>query len=283
VTVSESVDRAARILTEAGFGVVEARTDVAVLARHALDWTTAEWAMRLRDVAPPDLADRLAAMTMRRARHEPIAYITGTREFYGRPFRVTPSVLIPRPETEGLIEEALKLCRTDSAPLIVDVGTGSGCIAVTLALECPASRVVGTDISAAALDVAQSNARTLHAAAAEFVKVAAGDFVPSYLTNVDLIVSNPPYVSERDRESLPIDVREFEPHTALFGGDDGLNLIRRLIPAAASALKRGGALLMEIGAGQAGAMPGLLSAAGLELLDVRPDLQGIPRIVVARA
>jgi release factor glutamine methyltransferase len=282
VTVFESADRAARIMSDAGFAPEDARGDVSVLARHALGWTTAEWAMRLKESAPPGFADRIVAMASRRARHEPVAYITETREFYGRPFHVTPSVLIPRPETEGLIDEALKLRRHNSRPLIVDVGTGSGCIAVTLALEWPDSRVVATDISTAALDVARSNARALDASSVEFVQVSADEFVPAHFTSVDLVVSNPPYVPERDRQSLPADVREFEPHTALFAGADGLDLIRLLIPAAAKSLARGGILLMEIGAGQAGVIPGLVRHAGLELVDIRPDLQGIPRTVVAR-
>jgi len=283
VTVHESLARAVGILEDAGFTPEDARSDVAVLARHAMGWTMAEWAVRLRDGAPPDLAGRLADMAARRARHEPIAYITGTREFYGRAFHVTPSVLIPRPETEGLIDTALKGRRVGSRPLIIDVGTGSGCIAITLALEWPGSRVVGTDISPAALEVAQSNARALGAVSAEFVHVAADEFFPAHFRGVDLIVSNPPYVSERDRESLPADVRDFEPHTALFAGNDGLDLIRLLIPRAANALARGGMLLMEIGAGQAGAVPELLATADLQLVEIKSDLQGIPRTVVARA
>ena len=282
MTVHESLARAVGILEDAGFTPEDARSDVAVLARHALGWTMADWAVRLRDGAPPDLAGRLGDMAARRARHEPIAYITGTREFYGRAFHVTPSVLIPRPETEGLIDEALKVRRAGSRPLIIDVGTGSGCIAVTLALEWPGSRLVGTDTSPAALEVAESNARALGAASAEFVHVAADEFFPARFTGIDLIVSNPPYVSERDRQSLSADVRDFEPHTALFAGSDGLDLIRLLIPRAANALARGGMLLMEIGAGQAGAVPELLATAGLELMEITPDLQGIPRIVVAR-
>jgi release factor glutamine methyltransferase len=283
VTVHESLARAVGILEDAGFTPEDARSDVSVLARHVLGWTMADWAVRLKDAAPADLADRLAHAAARRARHEPIAYITGTREFYGRPFHVTPSVLIPRPETEGLIDEALRVRRTGSRPFIIDVGTGSGCIAVTLALEWPGSRVVGTDISPAALEVAQSNARALGAVSAEFVHVGADEFFPAHYTRVDLVVSNPPYVSERDRESLRADVRDFEPHTALFAGNDGLDLIRLLIPRAANALARGGMLLMEIGAGQAGAVPELLATAGLELVEIKPDLQGIPRTVIARA
>ena len=283
MTVFESAARAVRILTDAGFAPDAARADVSVLGRHALGWTAADWAMRLHDGAPANLGDRLTDMAARRARHEPIAYITGPREFYGRPFHVNPSVLIPRPETEGIVEAALKLCRTGSQPTIVDVGTGSGCIAVTLALEWPGARVIGTDISAEALDVARLNAQALGATSIEFALVAAAEFFPARLSGVDLVVTNPPYVAEADRRSLSADVRDFEPHSALFSGSDGLDLIRLLIPAAAKALARGGTLLMEIGSGQAGAIPALVTSAGLVLVEIRPDLQGIPRIVVARA
>ena len=283
MTVFESTARAVRILTDAGFAPEDARADVSVLARHALGWTTTEWATRLRDGAPADLADRLADMAAKRARHEPVAYITGTREFYGRSFHVTSSVLIPRPETEGLIDEALKLRREDARPVIIDVGTGSGCIAITLALEWPESSVIATDISTAALDVARENAETLGATRIEFVHVTANDFFPAQPDRADLIVTNPPYVSWSDRESLAADVRDYEPHPALFAGGDGLDLIRQLIPAAAKALKPEGTLLMEIGAGQAAEIAAIVTNSGLTLAGIRPDLQGIPRIVVARA
>ena len=166
-------------------------------------------------------------------------------------------------------------------------GWGSGLLSVCLALVASAcgsdSRVVATDISPAALDVARANARARDASSVEFVQVSADEFVPAQFTGVDLIVSNPPYVPERDRQSLPADVRNFEPHAAVFGGVDGLDLIRLLIPAAARSLAPGGMLLLEIGSGQAGDVRGLLAAAGLELVDLRPDLQGIPRILIVRA
>lgn len=283
MTVFESTAPAIRILIDAGFAPEDARADVSVLGRHALGWGTTEWAMRLRDDAPDDLASRLAAMALRRARHEPVAYITGTREFYGRAFHVNPAVLIPRPETEGLIDEALTLRREGAQPVIVDVGTGSGCIAITLALEWPEARVIATDISTAALDVARSNAQTLGATSIEFVQVIADSFFPAQPDGIDLIVSNPPYVSSSDCDSLAADVRDYEPHSALFAGGDGLDLIRLLVPAAAKALKRGGMLIMEIGAGQAGLISAIATSAGLTLEGIRPDLQGIPRIVVAHA
>jgi release factor glutamine methyltransferase len=168
-----------------------------------------------------------------------------------------------------------------SRPLIVDVGTGSGCIAITLALEWPSARVFATDISSAALEVARTNAEAL-GATVEFLQVIDTELFPADLPAAGLIVSNPPYVSERDRASLMPDVRDFEPALALFAGDDGLEVIRALVPAAARALAPGGALVMEIGAGQAEDVIALAAGAGFDLAAVRPDLQGIPRVLVAR-
>ncbi len=246
MTVHDCVDRAARLLTDAGFPPDEARRDAAVLARSVLGWTTAQWASRLRDDAPDNLVERLAPLATRRSRHEPVAYITGIREFYGRPFQVTPSVLIPRPETEGIIDEALTALRARdvvSNPLIVDVGTGSGCIAITLALEWPGARIIATDISAEALEVAKANAAALGASMVEFARVGSEQFLPPSIASANLIVSNPPYVAESDRASLSRDVRDFEPAAALFAGDDGLDVIRMLVPAAAKHLAAGGQLI----------------------------------------
>lgn len=276
MTTGQSLDEAARVLAEAGFPADEARRDASVLARHALGWTMTEWAARLRDTAPEDLLPRLLELARRRATREPVAYITGVREFFGRDFLVTPDVLIPRPETEGLVEEALS---GDAPSAVVDVGTGSGCLAVTLALAWPAARVVATDVSAAALAVARRNADRLGAGRVEFVETS---LVPAGLAGIDLIVSNPPYIAAGDRLSLPEDVRGFEPATALFAGVDGLDVIRPLVRAAALVLRPGGRLILEIGAGQAAPVSDLVRHAGLELVRLRPDLQGIPRIVVAR-
>ena len=285
MTVHDCVDRAARLLTDAGFPLDEARRDAAVLARSVLGWTTAQWASLLRDDAPDNLMERLEPLATRRSRHEPVAYITGTREFFGRPFQVTPSVLIPRPETEGIIDEALAVLRARDAvsnPLIVDVGTGSGCIAITLALEWPGARIIATDISAETLNVAKANAAALGAPVVEFSLVGSGQFLPPSIGGADLIVSNPPYVAERDRASLSRDVRDFEPAAALFAGDDGLAVIRTLVPEAAKRLATGAALIVEIGAGQADAVSEIVGGSGLILQAIRPDLQAIPRIVVAR-
>lgn len=207
-----------------------------------------------------------------RIKGEPTQYITGRQEFYGREFRVTPDVLIPRPETEHAIEAAL--ARAAAASKILDIGTGSGAIAVTLALETKA-RVVATDVSTAALGVAQQNAQRLDAR----VSFVACDLGATFADqSFDLVVSNPPYVAGRDRESLQAEVRDYEPALALFGGDDGLAVYRRLIPEASRLLRSDGWLIMELG--DAGAVREMCSGwAGIEIIN---DLAGIPRVLVAR-
>jgi release factor glutamine methyltransferase len=199
----------------------------------------------------------------------PTQHITGRQEFYGREFRVTPDVLIPRPETEHLIERALRV----PARSTLDIGTGSGAIAVTLALESKA-RVVATDISIPALRVAAENARLLGAE----VLFVAGDLA-SVLADgsFDLVVSNPPYIPES--ESLPREVRDHEPGVALYGGADGLEIYRRLIPEAARVLAPGGRLIIELGYGSADAVQAML--AGWNDVTLDNDLAGIPRVITA--
>jgi release factor glutamine methyltransferase len=288
VTILDCAAEAARLLTDAGRPADEARRDAGVLARHLLGWTLADWATRGREPAPDTLRDRLLALAVRRAAHEPVAYLTGTREFYGRAFRVTPDVLIPRPESEAIVDEALRLLAGPAepagpaGPVILDIGTGSGCLAITLALECPHARVFATDTSRVALEVARENARALGAGRDDLVTFLEASLAPPGLPPVDLIVSNPPYVPEADRASLAPDVRDYEPAAALFAGIDGLDVIRALLPAAARALAPGGRLVMEIGAGQAEPITALVEGAGLCLETIRPDLQDIPRIIIAR-
>jgi len=281
VTVRVIADHAAQALVARGFAPEDARRDVSVLARHVLGWTMADWVTNAGAPSPTGFAESLQRLVLRRMTHEPVAYITGVREFYGREFMVTRAVLIPRPETEGIIEAipaGLPAAHGSGTPVILDIGTGSGCLAITLALEHPAARVIATDVSQDALSIAAQNAQRLGAHRAEFVEAS---LVPSGLPPLDLIVTNPPYVPERDRESLSPDVRDFEPAQALFAGEDGLGVIRDLLPEARAALKPGGALIMEIGAGQAEAVAALVAGAGLRLITIRPDLQGIPRIAVA--
>lgn len=283
---------AARTLAGAGIPADDARRDAALLARTQLGWSHAHWLGYSDDDAPAGFAMAFDTLIARRAAREPVSQIVGSREFYGREFRVTRDVLTPRPETELIIEHALawltaygsRLTADDSRltirPRVVDVGTGSGCLAVTLALEHPAADIVATDVSAAALAIARENAaRHRVADRIEFRETSLLDGVDAPL---DLIVSNPPYVPEADRASLMPEVRDFEPGLALFAGPDGLDVIRQLVPAAAGALAPGGALIMEIGHGQADAVTAIIAAAGLTLDQIARDLQGIPRVVIAR-
>jgi release factor glutamine methyltransferase len=206
-----------------------------------------------------------------RMRGKPLQYITRTQEFYGRPFRVTPSVLIPRPETEILVETVLK--RRPGARLIVDVGAGSGAIAVTLALETHA-KVLATDISLPAIEVAAANAAKWNGR----VSFIAGDLLNVIAdSSVDVVVSNPPYVAVGERESMQREVRDWEPHVALFAGDAGLDIYRRLVPEAHRVLRPGGLLALELGFGQAEAVKEL--AASWHALEITPDLAGIPRVL----
>ncbi len=209
----------------------------------------------------------------------PIQHLRGSQEFFGRDFLVTPDVLIPRPETEHLVEEVLRLYSDRSAPLrIVDVGTGSGILALTLALEYPCSSVLSLDLSTAALEMAHRNAVTL---GARNVRFAASDLLAAAGSEpgFDLIVSNPPYVPLTDAPSLHPQVRDHEPHLALFGGEDGYDVLRRLVPQARMHLRRGGWVLLET-AGRTATLDTLLEGwSGLHFVR---DLQGVDRIAVAQ-
>jgi len=284
MTVAEAARRAAATLAE-GIDADDARRDAAVLVRHLLGWDAADWLSRQHDRLPDQLVEELMRCVARRRGGEPVAYITGEKEFYGRSFAVTPDVLIPRPETEGLVECALEAidaaasAGTRGEPVnVIDVGTGSGCIAVTLALERPGARVAATDISEAALAVARANAARYDVAGR--ITFTPGSLTAGF-TGVDIVVSNPPYVALADRRALMRDVRDFEPATALFGGDDGLGVIEALIPDAFRALVPAGLLLMEIGAVQAAVVHRLCEAAGFPGVRFHRDLAGIERVVEA--
>ncbi len=219
-------------------------------------------------------------LLQRRYRGEPIQYIIGESEFYGLPFRVTPDVLIPRPETEHLVEKALGLASAFAQPRIVDVGTGSGSIAVALAHNLAEARITAVDVSVAALVIALENAERNGASAR--VRFLLSDLLAQVVgEQFEIIVSNPPYVSAADRESLPVEVRDHEPAMALFAGDDGLDIYRRLIPQAFASLVSGGFLVLEIGYGQWEPIAALLTEAGFVQIEFVPDLRGIPRVAVA--
>jgi release factor glutamine methyltransferase len=268
-------------LIAAGVEPGEAALDAELLAREALDWDRATLVARLADAAPDGLEPRFSALLARRAVREPMAYILGRQEFWGRDFAVGPGVLIPRPETELLVEEALAWARgrESRSPIrAVDVGTGSGCLAITLALELGQAEVHATDISADALAVARRNAARLAAPVVFHHGALLADVAPP----VDLMVANPPYIPAGEYEGLPPEVRGFEPRSALVGGADGLDVVRQVVQAAGAALAPGGRLLMEIGFGQAADARRMVpDGESLLLLHVRDDLQGIPRVVVA--
>jgi release factor glutamine methyltransferase len=226
-------------------------------------------------------ATQYMELVERRYRGEPIQYITGSAEFYGLPFRVTPDVLIPRPETEHLVEQPLVFAARFQAPRIVDVGTGSGAIAIALAHHLPNAAITAIDISAAALTIARQNAElngVFHR-----IRFLEGDLLgPVSGQQFDIVVSNPPYVPLRDHDSLAVEVRNHEPALALLAGDDGLDIYRHLIPAAFAALVPGGFVALEIGYGQSPAIGEMLAASGFIEIEFAPDLQGIPRVASAR-
>ncbi|MDH4066579.1 MAG: peptide chain release factor N(5)-glutamine methyltransferase [Acidobacteriota bacterium] len=268
-------------LEASGIAGPEATRDADLLARHALGWDRATLIARKVEVAPTGFSDAYAALIVRRARREPIAYIRGVQEFWGRDFLVRHGVLIPRPESELIIEEALRWAggRTAGTPLpVLDIGTGSGCLAVTLALELPGASVSATDVSVDALEVARENAGRLGAG----VSLHAGSCVADAAGPFELVVSNPPYVTAAEHRALQPEVRDHEPTAALVGGVDGLGVVREVIQGAAEVLAPAGLLLVEIGLGQADAAARIVAdTEGLTLLRIRPDLQGIPRVVVA--
>jgi release factor glutamine methyltransferase len=287
MTVAECARAAAAALEGAGSPRDDAQRDIAVLVRFLLGWDAGRWLVARNDAAPEDLAARLAPLVARRAAREPVAYLTGEREFYGRPFHVAPGVLIPRPETESIVDAALAWLDARSggahtpAARALDIGTGSGCLAVTLALERPGLFVTATDVSADALAIARRN--VARHGVGDHVTLREAALTGGLVDAVDLVVSNPPYVPDEDRDALAPDVRDHEPALALFGGAGGLDVIRALVPAASAALRAGGCLVMEIGYGQAAEVKRLIDRQpGLRWLDTRPDLAGIPRVVVAR-
>ncbi len=256
-----------------------ARRDAELLLLHIIHVERAALLVRWKEVLERQEGERYLAHLERRLAGEPIQYILGETEFYGLPFRVTPDVLIPRPETEHLVEKVIELAASFRAPRIVDVGTGSGAIAVALARKLPHAEVAAIDLSAPALAIAQENAERNGVT----VRFLAGDLLTPVAGEVfDFVVSNPPYVPEADRESLSVEVRDFEPALALFAGQDGLNLHRRLIPGALASLAPGGFVALEIGFGQSAGVAILLAQAGFAEIEFIPDLQGIPRIACAQ-
>jgi release factor glutamine methyltransferase len=284
MTIAEALREAATALRLAG--VSDARREAGSLLAHA---TARDRTFLITHADEALTADRLSAFrasVARRASGEPLQYITGHQEFYGLAFEVNADVLIPRPETELLVETALELLKGTESPLVCDVGTGSGCIAVALLRERADARVFALDISHAALRVAERNAER-HGVGAR-ISPLVSDCFDALRTDghegarFDLVASNPPYVAEPDLAGLQREVRDHEPRVALTPGGDGLSVVRRLVAEAPQFLKPRGHLVVEIGFGQHEQVAALVDARVWKLLDIRKDLQGIPRTVVLR-
>ena len=279
MTLGERVSRARAAIGAAGVRAEDAGFDAEVLARRILGCDRAGFVVRLRDQEPQGFEEAFEALVARRCRREPVAYIVGEREFWGLAFEVTPDVLIPRPETELIVEAALELFPAGGRRprIIVDVGTGSGCLAVALALEFDSALVIATDISEAALAVARRNAAANGAQAIDF---RAGDLLEPVTETADLIVSNPPYVASGDEAGLIPEVGRHEPHVALFGGSDGLQIFARLLPQAAARIHPEGRLIVEVGYDQDDRVAAIAAPHGWTLSHVRHDLQAITRTLV---
>jgi release factor glutamine methyltransferase len=264
-------------LIGAGIQPAEAAVDVDLYARAILNWDRARLITSLPSEPPADLEPRFSQWLARREQGEPSAYIVGVREFWALEFRVTPAVLIPRPETEFVVEEALAVIRRGGVRRIADIGTGSGCIAIALASEVPECSVVATDVSDEALQVARDNAgRHGVADRIQFVQTSYLDGTDGHF---DLIAANPPYVRDGDKPALARDVRH-EPDVALFGGASGLRDIEGVLDAASERLRPEGWFIMEFGFGQEDDVRARVGQRRLRLDHVHADLQGLPRTAI---
>ena len=263
----------------AAAGIDNARLDAEVLLAHACGTSRAALIAGAAN-ANTDTTERFRVMIERRASREPLAYIIGRKEFFSLDFEVTPSVLIPRPETETLVEAALRFLATRPEPRILDIGTGSGAIAIAIAANAPEVRIKATDISKEALEVARRNA--IRHRCEDRIEFIAADLFPDGHSHFDLIVSNPPYVAEADLDILEPEIRLHEPRQALTAGDDGLDFYRRIATDCRSRLNSDGAVMVEIGAGQASAVEALFQRAGFSNIDAVRDLAGIDRVIRAR-
>jgi release factor glutamine methyltransferase len=281
ISIAEAITEAAQLLKNSG--VPDPRRDAASLLSFTVErdrtFLISHSDHLLSEAELESFRDRVD----RRSHGEPLQYITGQQDFYGRVFRVSPAVLIPRPETELLVEAALELVGEGDAARICDVGTGSGCIAITLACERVNARGIALDISASALEIAKHNAVAMKVdKRLKFLLSDCFDALAKADELFDLIVSNPPYVAAGVVSGLQREVKDHEPMVALTPGANGLSVIKRLIDEAPGFLRKDGHLLLEIGFDQGEAVQGLVDSRQWQLVDIRPDLQGIPRIVILR-
>jgi len=282
MNIQEAVAKAQRVLTEAG--VESARVTAELLLAHVLQWERVRVLAHALDPIDADAHERFRELVRQRSKGEPLQYLTGKQEFCGHIFNVTPAVLIPRPETELLVESALCLAKKAGRErlLFLDVGAGSGCIAVSFALGCPQASGCAIDVSAGALAIARENAA--RHGVLDHIRFICGDFIECVARRpqFDFILSNPPYVAAANAASLPATVRDYEPRVALFGGESGMHAYHRIVPAAAERLLPGGYLLMEIGAGMSQMVADLVRKYPFAVESILEDLQSIPRCLVAR-
>jgi release factor glutamine methyltransferase len=259
--------------------VGEARREAGSLLAHTIGRDRSFMIAHADDALSNDESETFRSLIERRATGYPLQYLTGHQEFFKLDFEVTPSVLIPRPESELILEAALELLRNDPRPSFMDIGTGSGCLAISLLHELSAARAVATDVSPQALRIAQRNAQR-HGVANRLALLGSDCF--SALTahgSFSLIASNPPYIADADLQNLQREVK-YEPRTALAGGPDGLSVIRRLLLEARPYLGSGGYFVFEIGFGQSEGVESLIDRQFWKLLEIRADLQRIPRTFV---
>jgi len=285
VTIIEAIHNAANRMSAAG--ITNARLDAEVLLAHIIKKDRVRLITHRDEVLDDKEQRDFAEAIQRRTRREPLQYIIGNQEFWGLEFIVTPDVLIPRPETEFIIEAALKIVQDRNRPVrIIDLCTGSGCIAVSLAKELAAARVIATDASEKALDVARENSR--RHGVSERIRFLPGDlFVPleelDLRGQVDILASNPPYVQAGDLAALQPEVRDYEPRMALIAGPEGTEIAIKIIRTAPEYLNQNGALIMEMGMGQSGALTRAVEATNAYAKPkIVKDLAGIERVIMAR-
>lgn len=277
--IADTLKKATEILQESG--IAEPRREAGSLLAFALGKDRTFLITRDDYELSSEEETRFQSVLERRARREPFQYITGKQEFYGLDFTVTRDVLIPRPETEMIVEAALEILKSQETARFCEVGVGSGCISAAILRHAPKSSAIGLDISEKALEIARLNAENL--AVADRLELKVSDVFAALTTEkFDLIASNPPYVPREDIEYLQAEVRDFEPFTSLSDGADGLSIIEKIIKESPKFLKSGGFLLMEIGFSQSGKVERMFDRKIWQTVEFLPDLQGIPRLVKAQ-
>lgn len=284
MTIAEAIARGCDALIAAGVPANEAPGDAEVLARHVLGWDLARLAISRRDPAPDGFQGRYDQLIARRRAREPVSQIVGHREFWGLEFEVTRDVLTPRPETELVVQATLDVCAEPTRlfqwpPIIVDIGTGSGCIAIALAKELPEATFIASDQSLDALAVARRNAAR-HGVSRRIAFMHSALIPPE--NDFEIAVSNPPYIPLTERSTLPPEVRHYEPELALFAGVDGLETYRELFSNLPGDLRQGGCLVVEVGYDQAAAVAALADPSMWTLERIYRDLQGIDRVLTFR-